>query len=176
MKIYKEQIDLRSHGVTPTFINITPEVKQAIANSGIRSGIVTIISPHTTCSVFFEEFVHDLTEDGTEFLQMDLNDALCKIIPDQTEIPPAGPYMYPGPEHYADVASWPDAEVYLPGGDKTALLNCDAHIKATLLGNSATLEVEDGKLAVGTTGYVYFVDFDRTRERGRRCRVIVMGE
>ena len=119
MKVYKEQIDLRSHGGTPTFINITPEVKQAIANSGIRSGIVTIISPHTTCSVFFEEFVHDLTEDGTEFLQMDLNDALCKIIPDQTEIPPAGPYMYPGPEHYADVASWPDAEAYLPGGDKT---------------------------------------------------------
>jgi thiamine phosphate synthase YjbQ (UPF0047 family) len=84
--------------------------------------------------------------------------------------------MYPGPEHYADVASWPDAEAYLPGGDKTALLNCDAHMKATLLGSSATLEVDGGKLAVGTTGYVYFVDFDRTRERGRRCRVIVMGE
>jgi thiamine phosphate synthase YjbQ (UPF0047 family) len=84
--------------------------------------------------------------------------------------------MYPGPEHYADVASWPDAEAYLPGGDKTALLNCDAHMKATLLGNSATLEVEGGKLAVGSTGYVYFVDFDRTRERGRRCRIIVMGE
>ena len=113
MKIYKEQINLKSHGGTPTFINITPEVKQAIANSGIQSGIVTIISPHTTCSVFFEEFVHDLTEDGTEFLQIDLNAALCKIIPDQTEIPPAGPYMYPGPEHYADVASWPDAEAYL---------------------------------------------------------------
>ena len=79
MKIYKEQINLKSHGVTPTFINITPEVKQAIANSGIQSGIVTIISPHTTCSVFFEEFVHDLTEDGTEFLQVDLNAALAKI-------------------------------------------------------------------------------------------------
>jgi thiamine phosphate synthase YjbQ (UPF0047 family) len=49
-------------------------------------------------------------------------------------------------------------------------------MKATLLGNSATLEVEGGKLAVGSTGYVYFVDFDRTRERGRRCRIIVMGE
>ena len=176
MKIYKEQINLKSHGKTPTFINITPQVKDAIANSGIQSGIVTIISPHTTCSVFFEEYVHDTMEDGTEFLQKDLNDALTKIMPDQTEIPPAGSYMYPGPEHYADVASWPDAETYLPGGDKTALLNCDAHMKATLLGNSATLEVEDGKLAVGTTGYVYFVDFDRTRERGRRCRVIIMGE
>ena len=115
-------------------------------------------------------------EDGTEFLQKDLNDALTKIMPDQTEIPPAGEYLYPGPEHYADVASWPDAEVYLPGGDKTALLNCDAHMKSTLIGNSATLEVEDGKLAVGSTGYVYFVDFDRSRERSRRCRVVIMGE
>ena len=182
MKIYKEQINLKSHGGTPTFINITPEVKAAIANSGIQSGIVTIISPHTTCSVFFEEFVHDYTEDGTEFLQIDLNTALSKIIPDQTVIPdqkeltPESPYMYPGPEHYADVASWPDAEAYLPGGDKTALLNCDAHMKATLIGNSATLEVEGGKLAVGSTGYIYFVDFDRTRERPRKCRVIIMGE
>ena len=176
MKIYKEQINLKSHGKTPTFINITPQVKDAIANSGIQSGIVTIISPHTTCSVFFEEYVHDTLEDGTEFLQKDLNDALTKIIPDQTEIPPAGEYLYPGPEHYADVASWPDAEAYLPGGDKTALLNCDAHMKSTLIGNSATLEVEDGKLAVGSTGYIYFVDFDRSRERSRRCRVIIMGE
>ena len=176
MKIYKEQINLKSHGKTPTFINITPQVKDAIANSGIQSGIVTIISPRTTCSVFFEEYVHDTLEDGTEFLQKDLNDALTKIMPDQTEIPPAGEYLYPGPEHYADVASWPDAEVYLPGGDKTALLNCDAHMKSTLIGNSATLEVEDGKLAVGSTGYVYFVDFDRSRERSRRCRVVIMGE
>ena len=68
MKIYKEQINLKSHGKTPTFINITPQVKDAIANSGIQSGIVTIISPHTTCSVFFEEYVHDTMEDGTEFL------------------------------------------------------------------------------------------------------------
>ena len=64
MAIYKEQINLKSHGTTPTFINITPQVKEAIANSGIQSGIVTIISPHTTCSVFFEEYVHDFTEAG----------------------------------------------------------------------------------------------------------------
>ncbi len=177
MAIYKEQIDLVSHGTTPTFVNITPQVKQAIANSGIKSGIVTIISPHTTCSVYFEEYVHDTIEDGTEFLQLDLNNALSKIMPDQTEIPPEGQYMYPGPRHYEDVASWPNAEEYLPGGDKRALLNCDAHMKATLLGNSATLEVEDGKLAVGSTGYVYFVDFDRTdRQRPRKVRVVVIGE
>lgn len=176
MAVYKEKIQLKSHGKTPTFLNITPQVKAAIQNSGIRNGIVSIISPHTTCSVFFEEYVHDCTEDGAEFLQEDLNRALEKIFPNQTEIPPAGNYRYPGPEHYAAVASWPDAEAYLPGGDKTALLNADAHLKATLLGSSATLEVDEGKLGVGSTGYVYFVDFDRTRERARNCRIIVIGE
>jgi thiamine phosphate synthase YjbQ (UPF0047 family) len=49
-------------------------------------------------------------------------------------------------------------------------------LKATLIGSSATLEVDQGKLAVGSTGYVYFVDFDRTRERARRCSIVVMGE
>ena len=84
MAVYKETIKLTSHGGTPSFFNVTPQVKEAIANSGIKNGIVTVISPHTTCSVFFEEYVHDVTEDGTEFLQVDLNKALSKIFPDQT--------------------------------------------------------------------------------------------
>jgi thiamine phosphate synthase YjbQ (UPF0047 family) len=176
MAVYKETIKLVSHGGTPTFVNITPQVKEAIANSGIQNGIVTVISPHTTCSVFFEEYVHDVTEDGTEFLQVDLNNALSKIFPDQTEMPPEGPYMYPGEAHFVDVESWPNAADYLPGGDRRALLNADAHLKSTLIGSSATLEVDEGKLGVGSTGYVYFVDFDRAKGRNRKCKIIIIGE
>ncbi len=173
MIIYKEQINLVSHGGRPSFFNITSQVKEAIEKSKIQNGICVIISPHTTCSVFFEEFVHDYTEDGDEFLQVDLNDVLKKIIPDNIA---EGQYNYPGEKHYEDVASWPDAEVYLPNDDRTALLNCDAHLKATLIGSSQTFEVDDGKLGVGTTGYIYFVDFDRTRSRTRKCRIIILGE
>lgn len=173
MAVFKKKIELQSHGGTPTFINITEEVKQAIAESGIKDGICTVISPHTTCSVFFEEFVHDVDENGTEFLQLDFNDVLSKIIPDELR---EGQYRYPGEAHYAAVASWPDAEAYLPGGDRTALLNGDAHMKATLVGNSATFEVDNGKLGVGTTGYIYFVDFDRTRPRPRKCKIVILGE
>ena len=176
MSVYKEKITLRSHGGKPTFINITPQVRSAIEKSSIANGIVTILTAHTTCSVFFEEYVHDTLEDGTEYLQEDLNNVLKKIIPDQTELPPEGPYLYPGEAHFQDVASWPNAEDYLPGGDRTALANADAHLKATLVGASATLEVDDGKLAVGKTGYIYFADFDRTRERDRKCSIIVIGE
>ena len=45
-------------------------------------------------------------------------------------------------------------------GDRSALWNADAHLKATILGSSETFEVSDGKLAVGKTGYIYFADFD----------------
>lgn len=173
MSVYKEQILLQSHGGTPTYVNITPQVKEAIENSGIKEGICVVVSPHTTCGVFFEEFVHDYTEAGDEFIQADLNDVLQKIIPEHVD---ACQYRYPGEAHYKEVESWPNAEEYLPGGDRTALFNGDAHMRATLIGSSQTFEVVGGKLGVGVTGYVYFVDFDRTRPRQRKCKVIIIGE
>ena len=171
--VYKQQITVQSHGNTPSYINITEEVKKAIQQSNIQNGICTVISPHTTCSVFFEEFVHDYNEAGDEFLQQDLNNVLTKIIPDQVS---ADIYTYPGEEHYKAVESWPNTAEYLPDGDRKALWNCDAHLKATLIGSSQTFDVDTGKLGVGTTGYVYFVDFDRTRSRTRKCKIIVIGE
>lgn len=173
MKVYKETIELQSKGGEPTFFNITAEVKNAITNSGVQDGICTVISPHTTCAVFFEEFAHDFEENGMESLQADLNNALKKIIPDHTN---KKQYIYPGEEHYKAVESWENAEEYLPGGDRTALFNGDAHLKASILGSSETFEIDSGKLAVGTTGYIYFVDFDRTRSRPRKCRVVIIGE
>lgn len=171
--VHKQQITVQSHGDTPSYINITEEVKKAIKQSKIQNGICTVISPHTTCSVFFEEFVHDFNEAGDEFLQQDLNDVLTKIIPDQVN---ADIYTYPGEEHYKAVESWSNAAEYLPDGDRKALWNCDAHLKATLIGSSQTFDVDNGKLGVGTTGYVYFVDFDRTRPRTRKCKIIIIGE
>ena len=65
---------------------------------------------------------------------------------------------------------------YLPLGNREELFNCDAHLKATILGNSATFELDEGKLGFGVTGYIYFVDFDRNRSRTRRCKVVIIGE
>lgn len=154
MAVYKETLRLMSHGGTPSYMNITSEVRAAVGKSGIQNGIAAVISPHTTCSVFFEEFVHDRTEDGAEFLQADLNRVLSEIIPNQTTFWPEGEYIYPGPEHFDAVAQWPDAEFYLPGGDNTQLLNGDAHLKATLLGSSQVFPVEEGGLGLGVTGYL----------------------
>jgi len=112
-------------------------------------------------------------ENGVDYLQLDLNTILEKIIPPHLS---ADSYHYPGEKHYQEVESWPNPEEWLPNGDRSALWNGDAHLKATILGSSETLAVVDGKLAIGKTGYVYFADFDKTRERTRKYRVVIIGE
>lgn len=173
MKIFREKIQIESRGGIPTYTDITKEVRKAIEDSGVKEGIVTVVSPHTTCAVFYEEFAHDKNEAGVESLQEDLNNVLEKIIPNHTS---AETYVYPGEEHYQAVESWPNAAEYLPNGDRTALWNGDAHLKATIIGSSETFDVDNSQLGVGTTGYVYFVDFDITRPRTRKCSITVIGE
>lgn len=173
MTVHSQTLQLQSRGGAPTFLNITDDVRAAIAQSGVREGVCVVLSPHTTCAVFFEEFVHDTDDSGADFLQLDLNGALSRLIPDNTR---EGQYLYPGEKHYQAVASWPDAEAYLPGGDRAALLNCDAHLKATLIGSSQTFDITGGRLGVGTTGHIFFVDFDRTRPRPRKCVIKILGE
>lgn len=173
MKMYKKHFMVNTYEGKTTYINILDQVNEAIEESAIDSGVVFIITAHTTCSIFYEEFSHDINEDGDEFLQEDLNNILKKIIPNHNN---ASTYKYPGEEHYRVVESWPDAESYLPNGDRSALWNGDGHLKATLIGNSVTLDIENNQLGVGSTGYIYFADFDTTRERNRKFKVVIFGE
>ena len=93
MKLYKEELLVDSKGGKVTYSDITEQVKVAIENSGIKSSTCTVLTAHTTCSVFLEEFAHDIAENGDEFLQVDLNNALEKIIPNHDS---AETYVYPG--------------------------------------------------------------------------------
>lgn len=176
MTVYQTTLSLQAHGGTPSFIDITDQVRQAITDSGITAGLCSVISPHTTCSVYYDEYAHDEFTDGTDYLQYDLNQVLGKIVPDQRDFPPAEGYNYPGEAHYQAVESWPSAAEYLPGGDRSQLLNADAHLKSTLIGTSQNFAVMDGKLAFGVTGYIFFADWDRARDRTRKCHVTIIGE
>ncbi len=50
--------------------------------------------------------------------------------------------------------------------------NSDAHLKATLLGFSETLLVQDGRLVLGTWQDVYFSEFDGPRKRTYYVKII----
>lgn len=171
MKIYKDTIHVTSNGSRPSYHNITDQVKEIVEKSGVFNGLCVVQSQHTTCSVIFEEYVHDTDFNGDEFLQVDLNRILDRIIPRETT--ENMEYRYPGPKHLDFLMSLDDPNY---PKDPGTILNGDAHIRGSLFGASESFILEEGNLKTGAVGYIYFVDWDQNRSRKRNCHVLVMGE
>lgn len=166
VRIVQESINVQSEGLHPTFHNITKEVKEILKRSGIKSGLLTIYSHHTTCSVMIQECSHDKTYFGLEYLQQDLCNLMEKLIPTcRVE----NQYMHPGPEHIKFGDS-----VGEPGGWTS--LNTDGHLRSCLFGRSESIVVENGELDLGEFGYTYFIDWDQVRARKRTVKVTIIGE
>lgn len=171
MAIYQDTLVLDTVQGRPTYIEISKQIKDIVAKSGIKNGTVTVQSQHTTCSVIFEEMVHDTDFNGVEYLQVDLNRILDRIVP--KEDTDNMDYRYPGPKHLDFLMSMNDPNY---PADPGTILNGDAHIRGSFFGCSETFIIRDGQLLIGTVGYIYFVDWDQTRPRTRKCHVCVMGE
>jgi secondary thiamine-phosphate synthase enzyme len=65
----------------------------------------------------------------------------------------------------SDMLMWLGSAVADKGRFKHAEGNSPAHIKATLVGQSATLPMENGRLALGTWQGVFLAEFDGPRHR-----------
>jgi secondary thiamine-phosphate synthase enzyme len=50
--------------------------------------------------------------------------------------------------------------------------NCDAHLKAAVIGNSKSLLVEGGRLVLGRWQGIFLCDFDGPRRRQLRIKVV----
>ncbi len=50
--------------------------------------------------------------------------------------------------------------------------NSHAHIKASLMGSSCTVIIQDGKLLLGTWQSIYFCEFDGPRNRKLHVKII----
>jgi len=165
VKIVTEAIEVHSTGLRPTFHTVTEKAREAVARSGIQSGICVVYSGHTTCAVIIDEDSFDTAYTGLTYLQQDLADIFEKIIPTCRK---EGQYMHPGPELTRFSAEH--------GEDKPGTLNTDAHLRSSILGRSETVPIIGGRLELGEFGHIYFVDFDHTRPRERRVIIQVMGE
>ncbi len=167
MAVYREIINLKSDLGRPTFHDVTEEVKAIVERSGIKNGICTVYSHHTTCSVLTQECSHDTTYFGLEFLQQDLCNIMEKLIPTCRA---EGQYLHPGPKHIEFAMSLGTEE-----GEWTSL-NTDAHLRSVFFGRSETIVLAEGELQLGDFGYIYFVDWDQLRGRKRVCQVQIVGE
>jgi secondary thiamine-phosphate synthase enzyme len=133
------------------FVDVTDDVRQTVAKSGIERGMALVYSPHTTCAVLINEresgFLHDFRE---------MIDGL---------VPLDGSYRHD------------DLEVRTENleDDPHDIPNGWAHVRQALLGSaSQAVPVVDGELLLGRWQRVFFVELDRARDR--RVLIQVMGE
>lgn len=117
------------------------------------------------------EFV-DITKDVGKLLsQTKINSGLCVIFCPHTT---AGLTI----NENADPAVKKDIinhlERLIPEGKGYSHLegNSDSHIKASILGSSLNIIVEDGQLVLGTWQGIYFCEFDGPRSREVYVKVI----
>ena len=171
LRIVHKQLEFETTGGKASYFEIRDLCKAFIKEENIEQGIMLVQSQHTTCSVFFEEFVHDRDVMGDDYLQFDLNKGLEKIFPKQLAYDDY--YKYPGPIHRGMAMEDKEGEV---AKNPSVLLNADAHLKASLLGSSKEFVIRDGELMIGQYGYIYFVDFDSNRPRKRKCNLCIIGQ
>ena len=163
--VYNESFKLESRHRAVSFHDVTDQVKEIAARSGIKDGIVVVYSQHTTCSVMIQEQSDDTNFYGEQFVMQDLVNVLSKIVPTcETE----GQYLHPGPMH-VDIAARERAE------EPWWSLNTDAHLRSVIMGRSVTIPLVNGEMLLGEFGRIYFADFDQVRARQRTVRVHVVG-
>lgn len=145
--------------------------QKVLEKAEVRDGILVITTPHTTCSLYFEENMHDINFFGDEYLQVDFNNVMDKIAPPmKTE----NDYNSPGEKHIEFGMNLSDPNY---PAEKWVMLNTDAHIRSSIFGsNSMTIIIKNNKLLTGNLGRVYFVDWDQLRERSRTVNFLIMGE
>ena len=119
------------------FYNITPQIHEAVAKSGVADGIAVVFCPHTTAGV-------TINENADPDVLHDLLIGLNKAFPDRTEF-----------RHCEG--------------------NSAAHLKASAIGSSVTVIINNGKPVLGTWQGVYFCEFDPPRNRKFHIKVGIIG-
>jgi secondary thiamine-phosphate synthase enzyme len=120
---------------------------------------ITVSAPERTGFV-------DITDRVNEALQrLGVTDGICQVFVPHTT---AGVVVNENadPDVARDMLAWLDRMVPQNDTDyRHAEGNSPAHIKSSLVGQSATLPVSGGKLDLGTWQGLYLAEFDGPRER-----------
>jgi secondary thiamine-phosphate synthase enzyme len=114
---------------------ITGEIERIVAESGIKNGVVTVQTKHTTTGVTVNE--------SLECLESDIDDFLKRLVPEDH------PYAH--------------ARMLKDYGSTAG--NPTGHIKALVTGNHCHFPIIDGEVVRGGAQEVYFCEFDGPSER-----------
>ena len=149
VKVFQHERRLRTTGGL-SVRDITDEVNEVVAASGIKDGIACVYSPHTTCCVRVNEFEQGFMDDFAALLK--------RLVPQETY------YAHDDWDRRTENICEEDMEFG----------NGHSHCMSMLLGSAGeSIPVRDGELLLGTWQRVLFIELDR--ERDRRWLVQVVG-
>jgi len=129
MKIKLEKLEVQTRK-DQELVDITPEVERVIESSGVKNGVVNIMTMHTSSGIVVTE--------GLPCLEMDVLNKLSALAPEQ------GNYYH---NRYLDI-------------DGRLGFNAGSHLRGVLTGYTAFFPIEDGKMVKGSRQRVYFAEFD----------------
>jgi secondary thiamine-phosphate synthase enzyme len=130
-RIHKLEVETLAH---VQFKDITSDIQELVASSGVQNGLCQIFVMHTTAAILINE------NDDPAFTK-DLDDFLVRLAP-------------------------PDKAYHHNDG------NCDSHLKASLIGCTKTLLVENGRPVLGRWQGIYLCEFDGPRRRELRIKIV----
>jgi secondary thiamine-phosphate synthase enzyme len=116
-------------------IDVTADVDRVVSASGVRGGIVLVMTCHTSSGM--------LVTEGVECLERDVLAHLERLAPKQ---PPEGSFGY-----------WHNRHLEFDG---RVAFNAGDHLKSILGGTSCVFPVEDGVVVRGGRQRIYFVEYD----------------
>lgn len=116
-------------------IVISKDVENAVSESGVKNGVVHVITKHTTTGIMVNESLECLESDILEFLE--------KLIPED--------YPYSHARMLKDYGS--------TAGNPTG------HLKSHITGNHCVFPIVDGEIIKGDAQEIYFCEFDGPAKR-----------
>ena len=127
IKVYERSVQTTSEF---QLINITEEVKKLVKESGITSGMVLVLSKHTTAGIMVNE--------ALSCVEKDIEIALDRLVP----------------------RDYPYVHTHMLPTYGTCSGNSPGHLKAMLSGNHCIFPVLDGEIVLGGEQKIYFAEMD----------------
>jgi secondary thiamine-phosphate synthase enzyme len=125
-------------------IKITDQVQRVVEKSKLKNGIINVFTLHVTTGLTINE--------DDPMLEKDIAQYLLKAVPEDDSY----------------------AHHHFFRKDGRMAVNAYSHIRASLLGPSLTIPLQDGQAVLGSRQQIYLVELDGPQTRG--FVIQVMGE
>jgi secondary thiamine-phosphate synthase enzyme len=123
-------------------IDITAKVDETVAKSGVKNGLVNVLTTHTSSGL--------LVTEGIPCLEEDILTHFARLFPED------GDYHH---RRYLDY-------------DGRLGFNADAHLKSILGGISCSFPIAEGRIVRGSRQTIYFMEYDGPLERTYLIQII----